>query len=82
MPQTAAEQPEPVRVGRVPRISRLMALALRMEGLLRVRTVKDYGVGATGGVSRARITQLSQLAEPGAYDSGVTPSGKDHRSNR
>ena len=40
MPQTAAEQPEPVRVGRVPRISRLMALALCMEGLPRVRTVK------------------------------------------
>ena len=56
MPQTAAEQPEPVRVGRVPRISRLMALALRMEGLLRVRTVKDYAELARLGECRERAS--------------------------
>ena len=51
-----------MRVGRVPRISRLMALALRMEGLPRVRTVKDYTELTRLGECRERASpSFSQL---------------------
>ena len=60
--ETAVEQMEAVPVGRVPRISRLMALAVRMEGLVRGGQVKDYAeLARLGGVSRARVTQVLNL---------------------
>ena len=61
-PETASEQMAAVPVGRVPRISRLMALAVRMEGLVRGGQVKDYAeLARLGGVSRARVTQVLNL---------------------
>ena len=49
-------------VGRVPRISRLMALAIRMDGLVRSGAVKDYAeLARVGMVSRARVTQIMNL---------------------
>jgi len=46
----------------IPRIARLMALAIRFEGLLQDKTVGDYAALARlGGVSRARITQIMKL---------------------
>jgi hypothetical protein len=49
-------------VGRVPRISRLMALALRFEDLLRRGEVKDYAeLARLGHVTRARVTQTMNL---------------------
>jgi len=60
--QRAVEQKEAVVVGRVPRVSRLMALAVRMEGLVRAGRVKDYAeLARLGGVSRARVTQVLNL---------------------
>ena len=58
--------PEPPRPapapGRVPRVARLMALAIRFEGLLRDGVVKDYAALARlGHVSRARVSQLMAL---------------------
>ena len=48
--------------GRLPRITRLLALAVRFEGLLQDGTVKDYAeLARLGGVSRARITQIMSL---------------------
>ncbi|MGH7144150.1 MAG: hypothetical protein ACREJ2_08410 [Planctomycetota bacterium] len=48
--------------GRVPRVARLMALALRIDGLLRTGQVADYAEVATlGHVSRARVTQIMNL---------------------
>jgi hypothetical protein len=48
--------------GRVPRIARLMALALRFERLVREGAVGDYAELATlGHVNRARITQIMNL---------------------
>lgn len=56
-PQTAAVAP-----GRVPRVARLMALALRFEQLLRDGAVKDYAeLARLGHVTRARITQVMNL---------------------
>jgi hypothetical protein len=48
--------------GRVPRVARLMALAIRLDGLVRQRVVPDYAALARlGHVSRARITQIMNL---------------------
>ena len=52
----------PVPVGRVPRISRLMALAIRMDRLIREGHVSDYAeLARMGHVSRARVTQIMNL---------------------
>jgi hypothetical protein len=49
-------------VGRVPRISRLMALAIRFDDLLRRGQVKDYAeLARLGHVTRARATQIMNL---------------------
>ena len=46
----------------LPRVTRLMALAIRFESLLRKRVVKDYSdLARLGGVSRARITQIMNM---------------------
>jgi DNA invertase Pin-like site-specific DNA recombinase len=63
VPPARVEQP---RVEAVPvklsRITRLMALAVRLEGLLREGAVKDYAeLARLGCVSRARITQILNL---------------------
>lgn len=48
--------------GRVPRISRLMALALRFEQLLQAGAVADYAeLSRLSHVTRARITQIMNL---------------------
>jgi hypothetical protein len=46
----------------VPRVSRLLALALRFEGLLRQGVITDYATLARlGHVSRARVCQITAL---------------------
>jgi hypothetical protein len=46
----------------IPRIARLMALAIRLEGLIREGTLRDYAdVAQRGQVSRARMTQIMRL---------------------
>jgi hypothetical protein len=56
---TTEEDPVPERV---PRIARLMALALKFEQMMRQSLVTDYSVLATlGRVSRARVTQIMNL---------------------
>jgi hypothetical protein len=52
----------PSPTGRVPRISRLLALAWRMEGLIQDGAIVDYNeMAQLGHVSRARITQIMNL---------------------
>ena len=47
---------------RVPRVSRLMALALRLDELIRTGAIKDQAeVARVGRVSRARVTQVMNL---------------------
>lgn len=54
-------EPE-VPEGTVPRLSRLMALAIKFDRLLREGAVKDYAdVARLGCVSRARVTQIMNL---------------------
>ena len=46
----------------IPRIARLMALAIRFEGLLRDQTIRDYAeLARLGQVTRARMTQIMKL---------------------
>jgi hypothetical protein len=57
-----APAPPPAPAGRVPRISRLMALAIRFDDLLRRGEVKDYAeLARLGHVTRARATQIMNL---------------------
>jgi hypothetical protein len=48
--------------GRVPRVSRLLALALRLDQLVRTGAIADYATLARlGHVSRARVSQIVSL---------------------
>ena len=48
--------------GMVPRISKLMALAIKMERSVRAREVRDYAaLAALGPISRARMSQILNL---------------------
>jgi DNA invertase Pin-like site-specific DNA recombinase len=53
-----AENPQ----SRMPRITRLLALAVKFEGLLQQGVVKDYtDLARLGRISRARVTQIMNL---------------------
>jgi hypothetical protein len=56
-------EPMPVlEPGRVPRLSRLMALAIRFDRLVRQGEVADYAdLARLGHVTRARVTQIMNL---------------------
>ena len=48
--------------GRVPRVARLLALAIRFQELVAEGVVRDYAeVARLGYVSRARVTQITNL---------------------
>jgi hypothetical protein len=54
--------PTPVPPGRVPRVSRLMALAIRFDGLVRDGAVNDHAdLARLGHVTRARVSQIMSL---------------------
>ena len=60
------EEPEesgrPHPTGRVPRVTRLMALAIRLEQLVCTGQARDYAALASlGHVTRARLTQITNL---------------------
>jgi hypothetical protein len=56
------EAPQSVPVGRVPRVSRLMALAIRLDQLIRDGVVSDQAeLARLGHVSRARLSQIMNL---------------------
>jgi hypothetical protein len=51
-----------VQPGRIPRVSRLMALAIHFDGLVRRGAVRDYAdIARLGLVTRARMTQIMSL---------------------
>jgi len=57
-PPPAPERPK----GRLPRITRYMALAIYYEDLIRQGHVHDYAeIAALGHVTRARVTQIMNL---------------------
>jgi hypothetical protein len=56
---------QPLLVGdSIPRIARLMALAIRFQGLLREKKIRDYvELARLGRVTRARMTQIMKLLD-------------------
>jgi hypothetical protein len=61
VPAKAVEQ-RPAPQGRIPRITRLMALAIKFDGYIRDGVVRDYAdLARLGHVTRARITQIMDL---------------------
>ncbi len=62
MVEGAAPASTPLPPGRVPRVSRLAALALRFEGLVRKGAVSSYAeIAELGHVTRARVSQVTNL---------------------
>lgn len=56
------EDQKTLKPGNVPRVSKLLALAIRMEGLVQCGEVRDYAdLARLGFVTRARITQIMNL---------------------
>lgn len=52
----------PAEPGRVPRVSRLMALAIRCDGLIRDGAIENYTeIARLGHVTRARVSQIMNL---------------------
>jgi DNA invertase Pin-like site-specific DNA recombinase len=64
--QTAVLPEHPVE--RLPRITRLLALAVKFEGLIQQGVIKDYAeLARLGQVSRARVTQIMNLLSLSPY---------------
>src|SRR5258705_13051548 len=60
--ERGAEQPSALPPGRVPRVARFLALALRLEAQLRQGLLKDNAeVASVGHVTRARVSQILSL---------------------
>ena len=60
--QSDAAAPAPVPLGRVPRVARLLALALRWEPMVQSGVIASYAeLARLGHVSRARVTQILDL---------------------
>ena len=58
----AGVAPKQADPGRVPRVARLMALAIRFDQLVREGVVADYAeLARLGHVTRARVTQIMNL---------------------
>lgn len=58
----ATTEPKPIEPGRIPRISRLMAVAIRLEGLLRLGEVSDIPeLARLGHVTQPRMSQILAL---------------------
>lgn len=56
------KEKKPAPMGRIPRVSRLMALAIRFDQLIRDGVVADQAeLARLGHVSRARVTQIMDL---------------------
>jgi hypothetical protein len=82
------QKPE-MPTARVPRIARLMALAIHFDELLRERKVKDLAeLARLGQVSRARVTQVMNLLNlaPAIQEellfTEVVVAGRDVRTER
>lgn len=61
--ESGARTPKPAAAtGHVPRVTRLLALALKCEDLVRRGAIRDYAeLARTGRVSRARVSQIMNL---------------------
>ena len=64
MQDSPPPEPQQVPEGRIPRISRLMALAIRFNRLIQEGEITDQAdLARLGNVSRARVTQIMNLLQ-------------------
>ena len=64
MQNSPPPEPVPMPEGRIPRISRLMALAIRFDRLIKDGEITDQAdLARLGNVSRARVTQIMNLLQ-------------------
>lgn len=62
LPKNSAQRHAAATNAPAPRIARLMALAIRLDGLLRAEKFRDYAeIAHLGRVTRARMTQIMKL---------------------
>lgn len=55
-------EPVSISAGRVPRVTRLLALAHRIDGMIRSGEIRDWAEAARFvGVTRARMAQIAKL---------------------
>jgi hypothetical protein len=87
--QMREEDTPPTETGRVPRVARLMALAIRFEHLLEQGAVRDQTeLAELGHVTRARVTQIMNLlhlapdVQEELLDLSRVTSGKDPIAER
>ena len=60
----AVAKPKPVEAGRIPRVSRLMSLAIHFDHLIRKGAIRDYAdIARLGSVSRSRASQIMALLD-------------------
>lgn len=60
--ETGPRRHRPKEPGRVPRVARLMGLAIRFERMLHDRVIENYSeLAALGHVTRARVSQIMNL---------------------
>lgn len=60
--ETGPKPFRPAEPGRVPRVARLMALAIRCDGLIRDGVIENYTeIARLGHVTRARVSQIMNL---------------------
>lgn len=76
-------------VGRIPRVSRLMALALKLDGQIRAGELEDWAeVARLGHMTRARASQIAALTllAPDIIETilhlPVVDCGRDHITER
>ncbi len=57
-----AERIEAANTGKLPRVTRLMALAIKFDGLIRGGVIRNYAdLARLGYVTRARMTQIMNM---------------------
>ena len=62
--QRTPAPPKPTPQPPIPRLTRLLALAIKFEGLVRQGAVRDYAdLARLGHVTRARMTQIMHLLD-------------------
>jgi hypothetical protein len=62
--EKAVSIPSEPAAGSIPRIARLLALAIRLDGLIREQRIANYAEAACRGrVTRARMTQIMKLLD-------------------
>ena len=79
LPNRPKEEPiKPEAAPRMPRVTRLMALAVKYQGMVDAGEMRDYAdIARLGYVSRARVTQIMNLANlaPDIQEALLFPDG-------